>query len=346
MTVDDAQYLDRFLRDVDLSMHGRPGSIAEDRWLVNNYDPEKLKLLRPYLEFEDNGVTAEVVTLLGDVRERAVMTEISKMRGSRGDKVGMACLGYLTAMREDDEAIPVLLDVMDHDHGPEFFRAARRMAAIARAEDLPHVRRIYGQVGGSMRDEVRVVIERIIARNPELVPKKDLILSTPVYPNEAEFERFLDSSIEYLDVRYRANVFPHKDIKFSTYNNVARALSKMRTRLYNEADNLQFYGVDKEDRFGELSKLLKWASEDLSRKNVLDPERKGRSRTCPRCGNLLVCYKGIWMCPDCGGDLRDPERTCRINGICRPLNTGRGLGHSRRSGNLHSHGSGRIIGIP
>ncbi len=322
MTVDDAQYLERFLRDVDLSMHGRPGSVAEDRWLVNNYDPGKLEILRPYLEFEDNGVTAEVVTLLGDVRERAVMPEISKMRGSRGDKVGMACLGYLTAMREDDEAIPVLLDIMDHDHGPEFFRAARRMAAIAREEDLPRVRRIYGQVGGSMRDEVRVIIERIIARNPDLVPTRDLILSTPVYPDEEDFDRFLESSIEYLDVRYRGNVLPKAEIKFSTYNNVARALGRMRTRLYNEADNLQYYDVEKSDRFDRLSKLMKWASEDLSKKKVLGPEGRARSRTCPRCGNLLVCYKGIWMCPDCGGDLRDPRRTPPTDENSPLLNTG------------------------
>ena len=159
-----------------------------------------------------------------------------------------------------------------------------------------------------MRDETRIVLERIIARNPELAPKRDLILSIPVYPDENAFERFLDTSIEYLDVRYRRNVFPNPTVREQTYNNVARAIRKMRTRLYNEADNLSFYGPDKEDRFHELSELMRWANEDLSGKKVLLSDERKQSRVCPRCGGMLVCYKGIWMCPDCGRDLRRPVR--------------------------------------
>lgn len=303
MTVSNFEYLDRFLRDVDRILDGYPGAISEDRWLTNNYDPAKLDVLRPYLGFEDPRVSAELILVLTDVRERRVRKEIESLGRSSGDKVGMACLGYLTALDEDDETIPRLFDILDHEHGPEFFRAARRMAGIARSEDVPHLRRIYGQVGGSMRDEIRIVIERVIARNPELEATRDLILSMPVYPNEAEFEKFLDTSVEYLDVRYRENILPRKDVKFSTYNNVVHALRRMRTRLYNEADNLQYYGPDKDDRYHELSALLKWANDDLATKHVLEPETKARSRTCPRCGGMLVCYKGIWMCPDCGGDL-------------------------------------------
>ncbi len=283
---------------------GRPGVISGDRWLVNNYDPGKLPMLRPYLEFEDSNVSAELITLLGDVRERRIRGDVERIGRSAGDKVSMACLGYLTALAQDDEEIPRLFDIMEHDHGPEFFRAARRMGGIARSEDVPQLRKIYGQVGGSMRDEVKTALERTISRDPELEAKRDLILSMPVYPDEAAFEKFLDSSRDYLDVRYRENVLPKAEISSSLYNNVARALSKMRTRMYNEADNLRYYGPDKEDRYHETSALMAWAADDLSHKKVLIPEREAKARTCPRCGGMLVCYKGIWMCPDCGGDLR------------------------------------------
>ncbi|MDO5861865.1 MAG: hypothetical protein Q4Q58_03620 [Thermoplasmata archaeon] len=302
MAVTNVDYLERFLGDVDKVTAGHPGAISEDRWLSNNYDSGKLRLILPYLEFDDPRVRAETVTLLGNVRERGAMERISRMKGRDDDSVTMACLGYLTLLNEDDEAIPGLLDVMEHTRGSEFSQAARRMAAVARTEDLPRVRKIYGQVGGTMRDETRQILDRIIARDPELAPKKDLILSIPVYPDEARFESFLDSSIEYLDVRYRENVLPRESISAATFNNVARAIRKMRTRLYNEADNLQYYGPDKEDRFRELSDLVRWANSDLAGKTVIQEDR-APARACPRCGNMLVCYKGMWVCPDCGGNL-------------------------------------------
>lgn len=176
------------------------------------------------------------------------------------------------------------------------------MGSVATEEDIPHLRKIYGQVGGEMRSAVKVALDRTISRFPELLPKRDLILSVPVYPNETEFEKFLDGAIEYIDVRYRSNIFPNEKIKQVSFNNVARALNKMRTRLYNEADNLQFYGPDKTDRSRELTSLIAWANEDLSRKSVIASDR-APSRICPGCGGLLVCYKGMWICPDCGGNL-------------------------------------------
>lgn len=303
MAVTNIEYLERFLDDVDKVVAGHPGAISEDRWLVANYDPGKLPSLIPYLDFEDRSVRAELVTLMGDVRERGVYDKVLQMRDENGDAVSMACLGYLTTIRDDDEAIPGLIDTMEHTRGADFSRAARRLAGIARESDLPAVRKIYGQVGGTMRDETRIVLERIISRNPHLSSKRDLILSVPVYPDESAFERFLDTSIEYLDVRYRRSILPEKAVKEQTFNNIARAIRKMRTRLYNEADNLRFYGPDKEDRFHELSALMKWANDDLSKKKVILSDERKQSRVCPRCGGMLVCYKGIWMCPDCGGDL-------------------------------------------
>ena len=299
MSVTKAEYLERFLEAVDRVIAGRPSSISEDRWLVNYYDAEKLSVLSGYLDCDDERVRAETVMLLADVRERAVLDKVKDMRQRDSERVRLACMGYLSAIQSDDELIPQLFDVMDHRNGSEFMRAANRMASIAREEDVPHLRRIYGQVGGEMRSAVRVVLDRVIARNPSLQPKRELILSVPVYPNEQEFERFLDTSIEYLDVRYRENVLPRDKIKVGTFNNVARALGRMRTRLYNEADNLQFYGPDKTDRTRELNALIAWANEDLSKKEVVGVERS-RSHVCPRCGEMMVCYKGMWICPDCG----------------------------------------------
>ena len=299
MSVTKVEYLERFIEAVDRVIAGRPGSISEDRWLINYYDADKLSIVSGYLDCEDDRVRAETVMLFADVRERAVLEKVKDMRQRDSERVRLACMGYLSAIQGDDDLIPQLFDIMDHCSGNEFMRAANRMASVARVEDLPHLRRIYGQVGGEMRSAVRVVLDRLISRNPSLLPKRDLILSVPVYPNEGEFERFLDASTEYLDVRYRSNVMPLSKVKLATYNNVARALAKMRTRLYNESDNLQFYGPDKTDRARELTSLIAWANEDLSGKEVVGGERS-RSHVCPRCGEMMVCYKGMWICPDCG----------------------------------------------
>ncbi len=296
------EYLERFLDAADRLMSGRPGSISEDRWLVNNYDPGKLPLIQGYLSCDDERVRAETVMLLADVRERAVSDTVEDMRLRDCERVRLACLGYISAIRSDDELIPQLFEVLDHSTGGEFVKVAARLGSVAREEDVPHMRRIYGQVGGEMRSAMRSALDRTVARHPSLQPKRDLILSVPVYPDEGAFERFLDTAIEYIDVRYRENVLPCDRVSLGTYNNVARALGRMRTRLYNESDNLACYGPDKADRAHELAGLVSWANEDLRGKEVVGRSRE-RSRICPRCGGMLVCYKGMWICPDCGGDL-------------------------------------------
>ena len=148
MPVDRIEYLGRYLDAVDRVTSGRPGSIIEDRWLVNNYSADVVTLLDKYLDVDDDRVKAETVMLFCDVRERAVMSKVREMSKVGSEKVRMACLGYLTTMQEDDDLIPQLFEILDHTTGLEFHRAAVRMAAIAREEDLPHVRRIYGQVNG------------------------------------------------------------------------------------------------------------------------------------------------------------------------------------------------------
>lgn len=299
MSVTKVEYLGRFIEAVDRVMAGRPGSISEDRWLVNYYDSEKLPALKAYLACDDERVRAETVLLFAGVHERAVLDTVRDMSRRDSDKVRMACIGYLSAIESDDELTEQLFDILDHRSGAEFMKAASRIGSVAREEDVPHMRQIYGQVGGEMRSAMKVALERVVSRYPDLQPRRDLILSVPVYPDEGAFEKFLDSSIEYLDVRYRTNVLPRESVSLKTYNNVARALGKMRTRLYNESDNLRYYGPDKTDRSRELTSLISWAGTDLSSKEVVGGERS-RSRVCPRCGEMLICYKGMWICPDCG----------------------------------------------
>ena len=299
MAVSKVDYLERLLDGIDRISSGRPGGVSETRWLVNNYSGDMLEMTAKFLSSDDPQVRAEIVLLFSDVRERAVMDRIREMRKTDCEKVSMACLGYLTSMQEDDDLIPQLFDILDHRDGPEFRKAAQRMASVAREEDIPHLRRIYGQVHGEMRSDIKVVLDKVISRHQELVPKRDLLLSVPVYPDEDAFERFLDSARDYLDVRYRTNVFPQEKVSVGTFNNVARALNKFRTRLYNETDNLQYYGPDKADRLDELAELVRWANRDLGTKQVIGEDRS-RTRICPKCGGLMVSYKGFWTCPDCG----------------------------------------------
>ena len=301
MAATSVGYLERLLDGVDAVQAGRPGAISGDRWLSSNYEPDRLRLILPYLDYEDSRVRAECVLLLATVRERAARPKIESMRRCGDDRVEMACLGYFSALADADEAAETLLDTIEHVGGEEYSLAARRLAAVARTEDLPRVRRVYGQVGGRMREEAAAVLEAIISRDPSLEPTRDLILSVPVYPDESKFEAFLDSSTEYLDVRYRENVLPRRTVSQKTYANVASAVRRMRVRLYNEADNLRYYGPDKADRAAELSALVKWAAEDLSRKEVVRKGAEPRSRECSRCGGPLVLYKGSWTCPECGG---------------------------------------------
>lgn len=302
MAVSKIQYLERFLEDVDRVMAGRPGSICEDRWLINNYTFEMLSVIRGYLTCEDERVRAETVMLLAGAHERAVRDQVSQMGREDCERVRQACLGYMSVIKDEDELAERLFEILDHSSGTEFVKAAMRIGYVATDKDIPHMRKIYGQVGGEMRSGMRSALERVISRYPDLQPKRDLILSVPVYPDEASFERFLDTSIEYLDVRYRKNVLPSDKVSLGTYNNVARAISKMRTRLYNEGDNLTYYGPDKTDRYDELASLIAWANSDLQKKEVVG-RANVRSHVCPKCGEMLICYKGMWICPDCGGDL-------------------------------------------
>ena len=297
--VNRVDYLDRLLDAIDAVESGRAGSISDNRWLLNNYDRDFLSLVDKHLKSNDDRVVAEIISLFTYVGERAVADVIRDLRKRGSDRVRIAALGYIMRMEGDDKEIPELFDTLEHREGQEFRLAARRMASIARKQDIDHLRSIYGQVDGDMRADIKLAIEAIIGRNPELRPKRDLLLSVPVYPDESAFEAFLDKAVDYIDVRYRANILPKGRIPLKTYNNVVIALRSMRTRLYNESDNLQYYGPDKTDRYYELTDLIKWANSDLSGKDVEMPDRRV-NRPCPGCGSPMSCFKGMWSCPDCG----------------------------------------------
>jgi len=267
--VSRTEYFDRFLDAVDAVESGNRGAISEDRWLVENYQGSFISVLGTFMESSDENVSAETILLLASARDRTVYSKVKDLSHRGGDSVRMACVGYIDTMESDDELIPKLFDKIEHCDGHEFDAAASKLAKIARPEDMARVRRTYGQVQGSMRVKMKSVIEGILVRNPSMEAEREFHLSVPVSPDENAFDRFLTRSTEYLDVRYRSSVFPNSTISMKTYNNILEALMKMRKRLYNESDNLQYYDLDKADRFDDLSDLIAWASDDLSKKTLL-----------------------------------------------------------------------------
>ncbi|MDR0778629.1 MAG: HEAT repeat domain-containing protein [Methanomassiliicoccaceae archaeon] len=299
MSVSRIEYLERFLDDVEFVISGKRNAISEDRWLIANYDPLFYEVVSKHLKSSDERVRADVVTLLGHVRERAALDIVKVMRTSDKEWVKIACLGYLNAMNESDNMIPDLFDVLEHKRGPDFERAAKRLAAVGRSEDVPRLRKTYGQVTGDMRDIIQRTLISIIDRDPELIKKKELILSVPVFPDEKRFSMFLDSSITYLDIRYRDSVAGKKKVTERTYSNVYSAIRTMRTRMFNEYDNLKHYGYSCKEMYNELIRLIEWASADLSEKTVDKDDRIRKDIFCPKCGNEMRTHDGIMKCVDC-----------------------------------------------
>ncbi len=273
MAASRADYIERFLDAVDSVESGRRGAVSENRWLVENYQGSFLSLVESFMDSQDEAVAAETILMLASARERSVYPKVRDLSHRGRDSVRMACTGYIKTMEDDDELIPRLFDRIEHSDGHEFDAAAARLAKIARAEDMPRARRTYGHVQGQMRMRMREVIEGILLRNPSMEAQREFHLSVPMAPDERSFDRFLSRSTEYLDVRYRGSVSQRSTISMATYNNVVDALMKMKKRLYNESDNLQYYDLDKSDRFDELSDLIAWASEDLSKKTLLREAR-------------------------------------------------------------------------
>ncbi len=290
-----AGYIERYIGGIDKIETGRPGGISDDKWLVIYYDPKYASILTRYLSFDNEQVRAETIMLLTDVREPMAADIIRKMSTSDTEKVRGACIGYLAAVSETEDLVPQLMKIIKYKRGEEFSKAAVTLGSIGRAEDIDDIRNVLGQVKGEMRNEIRNTLSRIIYRYPELRTKRDFILSPPVRPDEDAYDSFINRSIEYIDVRYRNNVFPDKKISVTAKNNIVSALNKMSARLYNESDNLQYYGEEETDRTAELADLITWASEDLATKTVYGDDK----HVCSKCGESMVYYKGLWSCPDC-----------------------------------------------
>ncbi len=291
-----AGYLERFIGGIDKIETGRPGGISADRWLVVHYRPEYAPILEHYLSYDDERVRTEVIMLLTDVRESYVAATIRDMSIRDTETVRGACIGYLSAFLEIEERIPLMLEIIRYKRGEEFSKAAKTLGSIGRIEDIDTIRRSYGMVKGSMRDELHDTLSRIINRHPELEPKRNLILSVPVRPDEDAFDLFLNKSIEYLDVRYRNNIFSEKIISATSHKNIASALNRMNLRLYNEADNLNLYCAEETERADFLTDLIFWASKDLNGKIIRGSDIDHR---CPRCGRDMIFYNGLWSCPHC-----------------------------------------------
>ena len=299
MSVSRMEYLGRFLDCVDFVISGRRSAISEDRWLVTNYDPSFYGVVSKHLVNTDERVRADVIKLLAAVKERAAMDAVRKMRMSDKENVRIACLSYLAAIGEADTMMPDLFDILEHKRGQEFRAAAIKAGSAGRSEDVPRLRKIYGQVTGEMREDIQKALTLITDRDENLRKNRELILSIPIFPDEKKFNAFLDNSITYLDIRYRDSVACRPRVSAGTYSNVRSAIDKMKTRMFNEYDNLRYYEKTAGKMYDELLHLIEWAADDLSAKEIED-DRAEYAKVCSKCGNELRFYKDTWMCIDCG----------------------------------------------
>ena len=294
------RYLEVFLDSVEYVESGRKGAISENRELVSDYSPSYYSVIEPHLKNSDPRVRRECVLLLSKLRERKALETVKHMRLYDNDLVSGACIAYLHSIGDDDDAIPQLIETMRHNSGEEFKEAAKRLKRMARDTDVPAIREIYGQVRGDLKEPVMDILVSIIARYPELEPKRYLILSEPVYPNEDELVRFLDKSIVYMDIRYRDNYSEDPSIPLEVYNKIALAFRKIQIRLYNEDANLRYYSESTRKMYDETKELLLWAADDLSSKRVNGKVVEKDTHRCPHCGAAMGRSVSGWICPDCG----------------------------------------------
>ncbi len=298
-------YLQHFLDCVDFVSSGRRGAISEDRRLVAEYDPTYYDILQKHLRNPDQRVRIEIITLLTNLRERQAIGDIKELRMISNENVSNACVGFLYTMDTSDDYIPDLIDTLKHRRGSEFRNAAARMRSVGREQDIPELRKIYGQVDGEMREQMRDCLEGIIDRIPSLSKKKRMLLSVPVFPDEDKFMKFADDTIVYLDIRYRDNVSEKDTISSNMYNNIAKALKKIQIRLFNEEVNLRYYSDEAISAYDEVNDLFVWALHDIKTKKVsMDvPKAEMNAPDCGRCGNRMTYGKNGWRCPICGNSL-------------------------------------------
>ena len=270
MPINELEYLERFIECSRLVERGKRGAIRDDKFLLNSYRRDFYHILkRNGLDHRVSNVRAETIFLLTDLRDPSALKEITNMRHSDVGSVSDACVAYMTALKDSEAVKRELFDVLSHKDGVQFRNAAMRMSKVATDEDIPELRRIYGQVDGVMRDNIKECLKSIIARYPDLETRRRYILSVPVFPDERAFDKFMDKSIVYLDIRYRDSIAPLSRVSMRAYNNVVKAIRTMQVRIYNERDNLKWYDPSKVGVMRELENLILWVVEDLSDKEVI-----------------------------------------------------------------------------
>lgn len=297
------QYLERYLRCADFLSMGRTGAICEDQGLVFDYRPEFYGVFENHLRGNNPRIKAETILLLAKLNERAAEPLVRELWRSEGDLVSSACLSYIKALGDSDSLLDGLLVSIERGNPKEQLAAAGKLATHATAEDIPRIRKAYGRSQGEAKKAMAKALTKISQKSPETAGTVDLILSDPVFPDEKKFRAFAAKSKEYMDVRYRENVHPDGRISAKLHNNVASAIGKVRVRLYNEYDNLDFYDEESESLYFELADLAAWVSEDLSSKTVygLRDESLRSPMVCSVCDCVLVRNpSGNLACPGCG----------------------------------------------
>lgn len=292
-------YLGRFLDAVDSVQAGRAGAISEDKWLQWNHSPEFTDILARHLDHGSSRVRTEVIILLTRIADPSHVEKISSMRRNDIDTVAAACVGYLSGFESRRRLVEELMEELRTGYGEGFKQAAKAMVPVARKEDVPELRRIMAEVDSIRRDMVREVLDAIILRNPELEHAREGIMSLPIEPDAEAYNGFLDKAFDYLDVRYRNNIHPHKTIEGRTRSNIQKALRSIAARHYLEGMNLKHYSEDLRFEHQQLGALIEWCSDDLWSK-----ERKGAETrsdpVCPGCESPMRMYKSQWYCPGCG----------------------------------------------
>ena len=295
------RYTELFLDSVDMVESGKKSSISENRRLVYDYRPPYYSVIEPQLGNPNPRVRMETVLLLSNLKERRAIDRIRELSVTDADDaVRGACLAYADVLRIDDVAAQDLLDEMRHSKGNTFRTAASKLRYIAKDTDVPAVREIYGQVEEELKRSVLSVLESIVDRYPELEPKRHLITSEPVFPDEKSLIRFLDKSIVYMDIRYRENCYGSSAISVEMYNRIMAAFRKIQIRLYNEKTNLRYYSDETRKMYAETEELLVWATEDLLSKTAEGAEGGLQQHRCARCGAKMGQTVSGWICPECG----------------------------------------------
>ncbi|MGN1044650.1 MAG: hypothetical protein ACI4Q9_01680, partial [Candidatus Methanomethylophilaceae archaeon] len=211
MALEEFDYMERFIECSRMVAGGKSGAIRDDKVLRTGYRRSFYGILEKNgLDHSSGSVRAETILLLMELREPAAYERLQRMRNLDVGAVSDACISYMTAMRDSKTVREDLMYILSHKNDVEFRNAAMRMADIATDDDIPELRVTYGRVEGRMRDEMRRCLSRIVDRYPELESKRRYILSVPVFPDEKAFDRFMDKSIVYLDIRYRDSIAPRE----------------------------------------------------------------------------------------------------------------------------------------